>query len=179
MSYPVEIANINLESSDGKRSNKFYNLICVVGADGKSALVKRYGKNDGRLGEIIIVTGDQAKVEKEFESMLSSKTRKGYAIKSNTTKRCNDERELRMGLGPALWPKLPGSMLDHLDLGIDTSQRRELEQPRFAENGTYLGEQKPRSHTREEIEAAKRAEEAQHLAEQAATYRQNKNFGRF
>lgn len=181
MTYPVEFSQVRLEYTDGGRSNKFYVLTLLSNSDGKTVLLRRFGKNAvGAFGELVAQNfPSAAHGEKAFEKLFREKTGKGYSVIKNDNATAKDESELRLKVGPAVWPKLPPSVVTHLDLGLDVSGRKELEQPRFDENGKFLGDQKPRTFTREEIEA-QRALEAQQAAEETKrAYASNSLFGRF
>ncbi|WP_276122587.1 WGR domain-containing protein [Pararhizobium qamdonense] len=179
MSYPLDFAHYALEFSDGGRSNKHYNATLLIAPNGMSILVKRWGKI-GSIGEMKVEKfAIQKKAESEFEKIVQSKLGKGYETRSHNMKQINAEGELRMAFGPAVWPKLPGSALEHVLPGFDTAGRKELGETRFDENGKFKGDPAPRVFSQAEIAAARAAERLAAQEEAQKTYAVNPNFGRF
>ncbi|MBX4911388.1 WGR domain-containing protein [Rhizobium bangladeshense] len=180
MSYPIDFAQIALVYSDGNRSNKFYNATLLVAPTGMAILIRRWGKA-GAPGEMKIERfAIQKKAETEFEKLVQSKIGKGYETKSNDIKQIADESSLRVTLGPAVWPRIPGPDLQHILPSMDVTGRpKELNAPRFSEEGKYLGEPAPRVYSQAEIRAAREAEKAAEQAEAVKTYSSNPHFGRF
>ncbi len=179
MTYPLDFATYTLESSDGHRSNKFYHATLVVSQNQNAIIVRRWGKI-GSPGELKIEKfAIQKKAESEFEKLVRSKLGKGYTTKSSNIKQINAQDELRLAFGPGLWPRLPGSALEHILPGIDITGRRELSPPRYDENGKYLGEPPPRVYSKTEIEKARQAQAAAEREETARTYASNPRFGLF
>ncbi|QIG69105.1 WGR domain-containing protein [Rhizobium phage RHph_N1_15] len=180
MSYPIDFAHIALAYSDGNRSNKFYNATLLAAPNGMAIIIRRWGKA-GAAGEMKIERfAILKKAEAEFEKLVASKTGKGYEVKSNDIKQIADESSLRVTLGPAVWPRIPGPDLQHILPNTDVTGRpKELNAPRFSEEGRYLGEPKPRVFSPAEIAAAREAEKLAEQAEAAKTYAGNANFGRF
>jgi predicted DNA-binding WGR domain protein len=186
MLYPIEVARVMLEYSDGRKSNKFYELFFVQTSDGRSAVIRRYGKI-GAFGDVVesihqsILAG-----EKEFEKLLKQKTGKGYQSKKNTTEIAQDASGLRALFGPALWPKLSAKMVAHLDPSVNTSTRApEAPPPRFDEDGNFTPPP-PKVHSPEEIAAARARQQEERerqaeieRAEAAQEYRKMPGFGRF
>lgn len=186
MIYPIEVARIMLEYSDGRRSNKFYELFYAQTSDGRSAVIRRYGKI-GSFGDVVEgVFQSVAAGEREFEKLLKQKTGKGYQPKKNTTETANDAAALRTIFGPALWPKLSAKMVSHLDPSLNTSSRTpEAPQPRFDEDGKFTPPA-PKVFSPEEVAAARAREEEERRqkaeVERAAAveeYRKMPSFGRF
>jgi len=179
MSYPLDIANIHLEFSDGDRSNKFYSATLVTTQNGKAIVIKRWGKI-GLIGELKVETyPSQNKAEREYEKIVSAKRGKGYQATKSTMKIVSTETEFRLAIGPAVWLKLPPGPLLHLIPDMDVSGRRELDPNRFDENGKYIGEPPPRVFSKAEIEAARQVEREQEQAEAVKTYASHPKFGRF
>ncbi len=179
MSYPLDFASYSMEFSDGQRSNKFYHATLVVAANQSAIIVRRWGKI-GQPGELKIDKfAIQKKAESEFEKLLQSKLGKGYTTKSSNIKQVNTQDELRLAFGPAVWPRLPGSALQHIVADIDVSGRRELNPPRYDENGKWLGEPPARVFSRTEIEKARQAQAEADRMEAAKTYASNPRFGLF
>ena len=178
MSYPLDFANVHLEFTDDK-SKKFYNASLVGNAEGKAIVVKRWGKI-GVIGEMKVESFPTlAKAEKEYESIVSSKLRKGYERQRGDTKQITNETAFRMAIGPAVWPKLPPGPLVHIVPDMDVSGRRELDPARFSEDGKYLGEPAARVFSKTEIAAARERERQAEQAEAVKAYANNSNFGRF
>jgi predicted DNA-binding WGR domain protein len=180
MSYPLDFAQYSLEFSDGGRSNKHYTATLLHSdTSGNSVIIRRWGKI-GVLGEIKIEKfAIRHKAEKEFEALVESKLRKGYEKKSSNIKQINSEGELRMAFGPAVWPKLPGSALQHVIPNMDVTGRRELDPNRFDENGKYIGEPPARTFSQAEIKKAREAEKEREQEEAVKTYSENPRFGMF
>ncbi len=179
MSYPIDHSQVHLTFKD-RKSDKFYALSLLVNAYGKATVLRRFGKNNGTFGELIVENFDtQAKAEKLFEKLLREKTGKGYSITNQGETQCRDSAALRLAVGVAVWPKLPPSVIQHLDLGIPTDGRKDLDPPRFNDDGKFIGDPKPRVFTPEEVAAAKEAERLAEVEEAKRVYGTNSNFGRF
>jgi predicted DNA-binding WGR domain protein len=181
MSYPIDFTQIALAYSDGNRSNKFYNVSLIAAANGMAIMVRRWGKA-GTPGEMKIERfAIPKKAEAEFEKLVEQKiSRSGYQVKSNDIKRVDDEAQLRMALGPAVWPRIPGPDLLHVFPTMDvTGRATELKAPRFNEDGRYLGEPKPKVFSEAEIRAAKEAEKLDQQREAEKVYAANPRFGMF
>ncbi|QIG75644.1 WGR domain-containing protein [Rhizobium phage RHph_Y2_17_1] len=182
MSYPIDFSQIALVYSDGNRSNKFYNVSLAIAESGMAIIVRRWGKT-GTAGEMKIERFAIAKkAMAEFEKLVEQKiSRSGYEVKSNDSKQIADQNELRMAIGPAVWPRIPGPDLQHILPTMDVTGRpTELKPPRFSEeNGRYLGEAKPRVFSDAEIRAAKEAQKLEEQREAEKTYAANPRFGMF
>lgn len=181
----MDAAHCALSYTDGKRSNKFYKLFLLVNADGKSVVVRHYGKN-GTAGDVIVKNFNSQKGgEVEYEKLFKEKSGKGYGVDTNNAKQITDQEDLRKLLGMAIWPKMPPSAMTHLVPDADVSGRKELNPPRFDENGNFLNPQ-GRTFTPQEIAEARAREEAdrQKVLEAEAIeaqkeYQTNSRYARF
>jgi predicted DNA-binding WGR domain protein len=174
--YPISATVVPLKHQGG---TKFYHLTLIKTADGKGALLRRFGKVTV-FGELIQQTWPTfAEAEKEFEKIFREKTsgRKGYApngIAKETI--AADQAGLQDLFGRMLWPKLSADFITHLDASIPTAGRREPDAPRFSEDGEFI-EQKQRTLSPQEIEAARELERQQNAEVAKSAYAANPKFG--
>lgn len=174
MSYPMKVTQ---QSYDHKGGTKSYHFTLIEAADGRAVVVFRYGKK-GQFGQVLTETYETAKAAwKAYEKKENEKIKGGYApIGSQTTKVANNSSTFAATVGIALFNKMGGRAVNHLDVGYDTSRmRQEVDPATLDEDGRKVGDTSRKADIREALERQKREE-----AEQAArAYDDNDEFGIF
>ncbi|OCP21875.1 MULTISPECIES: WGR domain-containing protein [unclassified Ensifer] len=180
MSYPLDIAVQKFAFSDGNRSNKFYDVYLMVNTHGMAIIVRHWGKK-GTSGDLKVEQfAIQKKAESEFEKLCDSRRRKAYELISSNIKQANTDAEVRMAVGPALWPRIPGPDIKHVLPHLDTTGRPQETNPaRYNENGKWIGEAPARVYSKTEIAKARQAEREAEQVEAVKTYAANPRFGLF
>lgn len=173
MSYPIKVTQ---QSFDHRGGTKSYHFTLIEAANGKSVVVFRYGKK-GQFGQVITEIYETAKAAwKAYEKKEGEKIKNGYQpIGSQTTKVANNSSVFASTVGLALFNKMGGKAVNHLDIGFDTSKmRQEVDPATLDENGRKVGDTSRKADVRELLEQQR--EEAERAAR---AYDDNEEYGIF
>lgn len=153
--YPIDIVKVSMDHKDG---TKAYHVTLVATSYGRALVIKRWGKKSV-FGEILTSRfPDIAAGEEAYAAIISAKMKRGYSAQSKVIETADDLDGLIKCIGRPTWMKLAAADLNHLDGSLKTNGIREPDPPRFAENGTFLGNPEPRKIeiTQEMIDADRR-----------------------
>lgn len=176
MSYPITVTQQSFDHVGGTKS---YHFTLIEAANGHSVVVFRYGKK-GVFGQIVVQTFETAKAAwKAYEKKEAEKSgsRGGYRpIGVQVTREIADSSEFASKVGLALFNKIGGKAVNHLDPGFDTSKmRQEVDPVTLDENGTKTGDTSRKADI-SDLLAQQKAEEERRAA---TAYEDNENFGIF
>jgi predicted DNA-binding WGR domain protein len=174
MSYPIKVTQ---QSYDHKGGTKSYHFTMIEAADGRCVVVFRYGKK-GQFGQLITATFETAKAAwKHYEAKENEKQKGGYTpIGTQSTKVAGNPTELPTTVGIALFNKIGGKAVNHIDTGYDTSKmRQEVDVPTLDEEGRKVGDTSRKADIKDLLAQQKAAEEE--LA--ARAYDDNEEYGIF
>lgn len=112
--FPIIVTKVSLEH---RQETKAYHLVMMIGDDGKSAVLTRWGKI-GRWGSEKVDTFDSAREASDFyESKISQKQGRGYSFKGAADTRATEDLvDFKKTLGPSTWLKLGKDAVNHLGL---------------------------------------------------------------
>lgn len=156
--FPATVERVFLDHQGG---TKFYE-ITTVRAGLRSMVIRRYGRVK-QFGDLEVkLFDDSYQAISHSNQIFREKTsaRKGYRQSGESRSvAAADLDALKLAIGPTVVAKLKPDELKHLDPDADTSTVRDRGDPRFNEDGKFLGEQKPTviTPTKEQEEAAYKA----------------------
>ena len=170
--YPIEIETTHYVHRGGA---KFYNITVIHNMQDDAVVVFRWGRVS-QFGDVKVqIFKSLEEAERAATKKENEKIGRGYVQDGPMQKRTAEHRlELSRTIGLALFNKMGKTAVNHLDPGFDTSKMRDVDPPRFDEEG------RPQEHIRK----ADISEQLRRLAEEERVealkvYENNPLFGLF